>query len=127
MRGGVPMKRLSLLCLLALGAVAAAKTPDGKQKLVLIAGRPSHPPRMHEFNAGVQLLAKCLGGVSGLKVEYVLNGWPKPEDEKVFEGADAVVFYMDGGKNHEIVKGDGARKAKVDEWSKQGVGIGCMH
>lgn len=119
------MRSLAFLLLASLALPTLAKTPDGKQKLVLIAGKPSHPPRMHEFNAGVQILAKRLVNVPGLQVEYVLNGWP--DDEKVFEGADAVVFYMDGGKKHEIVQGDGSRKAKVDEWTKKGVGIGCMH
>ncbi len=103
-----------------------AKTPDGKPKLVLVAGKPSHPPRMHEFNAGVQLLAKCLAqGAPDLKVDVVLNGWP--QDEAVFEGADAVVFYMDGGPKHEAVQEGGARLAKIDEWAKHGVGIACMH
>ncbi len=120
-----------LLPLLALGLGLAplsspAKTPDGKQKLVLVAGKPSHPPRMHEFNAGVQLLAKCLAqGSPALKVDVVLNGWP--QDEGVFTDADAVVFYMDGGAKHEVVLENGARLAKIDEWTKRGVGIGCMH
>jgi type 1 glutamine amidotransferase len=115
----------TLLLLLALALPAFAKTPDGKQKLILIAGKPSHPPRMHEFNAGVQLLTKCLASVQGLKVEYVLNGWPK--DESVLAGADAIVFYMDGGKKHEAVQGDGSRLALIDSLVAKGVGIGCMH
>jgi type 1 glutamine amidotransferase len=115
----------TLLLLLALALPAFAKTPDGKQKLVLIAGKPSHPPRMHEFNAGVQLLSKCLANVQGLKVEYVLNGWPK--DDTTFADADAVVFYMDGGKNHEVVRGDGSRLKLIDSLAAKGVGIGCMH
>ncbi len=114
-----------LILLTAVAAPAFAKTPDGKQKLVLVAGKPSHPPRMHEFNAGVQLLAKCLAAVPGLKTEVVLSGWP--QDEGVFDGADAVVFYMDGGPKHEVVQGGGARIAKIEEWVKKGVGIGCMH
>src|SRR5689334_8667167 len=92
-------------------ASAFSKTADGKQKLVLIAGKPSHPPRMHEFNAGVQLLAKCLVNVPNLQVEYVLNGWPT--DEAVFNEADGVVFYMDGGPKHEVVQDAGKRLAKV--------------
>ena len=121
------MIRLALFLLLALALAhpLSARTPDGKQKLVLMAGKPSHPPRMHEFNAGVQLLTKCLANVPGLKVEYVLNGWP--ENESVFDGADAVVFYVDGGKKHEVVQGDGSRLARVDGWAKRGVGIGCLH
>ena len=123
------MKRSLLLLAalsIALPSPASAKTPDGRQKLVFVAGKPSHPPRMHEFNAGVQLLTKCLSqGAPKLQVDVVLNGWPA--DEKVFDGADAVVFYMDGGPKHEVVQEGGARIAKVEEWVKRGVGIGCMH
>lgn len=116
---------LAPLLLIAVVLPVSARTPDGKQKLVLVAGKPSHPPRMHEFNAGVQLLAKCLAGVPGLKTEFVLNGWP--QDEKVFDGADAVVFYMDGGPKHEVVQDGGKRLAIVDGWAKKGVGLGFMH
>lgn len=80
---------------------------------------------MHEFNAGVQLLDKCLQNVPGLQVEIVLNGWP--EDESVFKDADAVVFYMDGGGRHEVVQENGRRMKMIDEWTSEGVGIGCMH
>ncbi len=123
------MKSLPLLFLAALASlVPAASAVEYKpgHKLVLVAGKPSHPPRMHEFNAGAQLLAKCLAQAApNLKVETVLNGWPA--DESVFEGADAVVFYMDGGAKHEVVQEGGARLAKIEAWVKKGVGIGCMH
>lgn len=107
---------------IAVSSVWGADTP---KKLVIVAGKPSHPPRMHEFNAGSQLLAKCLQGVPGLSVSVVQNGWP--QDEQVFDKASAVVFYMDGGARHEVVLENGRRKALVDKWTKQGVGIGCMH
>jgi type 1 glutamine amidotransferase len=116
-----------------LAALALVLAPFGwcagqdaaPKKLVIVAGKPSHPPRMHEFNAGVQLLEKCLRDVPELKTEIVLNGWP--HDEKAFEGASAVVFYMDGGAKHEAVQ-EGERRLKmIDGWTKRGVGIGCMH
>ncbi|MDA0284525.1 MAG: ThuA domain-containing protein [Planctomycetota bacterium] len=110
---------------IALIACGSAFAEGDLHKLVIVAGKPSHPPRMHEFNAGVQLLDKCLKGVPGLDVHIVLNGWPK--DEAVFENADAVVFYMDGGGRHEVVQENGRRLKLVDEWTKKGVGIGCMH
>jgi type 1 glutamine amidotransferase len=117
---------LALTLAAAISSTALCKSADGKSKLVLVAGKPSHPPRMHEFNAGVQLLAKCLAkGAPALRVETVLNGWP--QDDKLFADADAIVFYMDGGPGHELVKGDGARLAMAEEWAKRGVGIGCMH
>lgn len=125
MRKSIAALRLLGICLLGLSLFATWGFAQESQKLVLIAGKPSHPPRMHEFNAGVQLLAKCLDGFPGLDVEVVLNGWP--EDEGVFEGADAIVFYMDGGARHEVVLEDGRRMKLVDEWAKAGVGLGFMH
>ncbi|MGV3485778.1 MAG: ThuA domain-containing protein [Planctomycetaceae bacterium] len=119
----------SLLCLVSMCcsplAAADREAASRPAKIVLVAGKPSHPPRMHEFNAGVQLLASCLKDVPDVQVEYVLNGWPA--DESVFEGASAVVFYMDGGAKHEAVQQQGERLQKIDQWAKKGVGIGCMH
>jgi len=110
----------------ALGSsLLYAVEPTIPKRLILMAGKPSHPPRMHEFNAGVQLLAKCLKDIPGLETTYLLNGWPT--DEKVFDGANAIVFYMDGGARHEAVLEDGRRLKMIDAWTKSGVGIGCMH
>ncbi len=111
--------------LLALSVVHSVTAQDApRKKLVIVAGKPSHPPRFHEFNAGVRLLNSCLVNNPLVDARYVLNGWP--EDEAVFDGASAVVFYMDGGARHEVVKTP-ERMAKIDELAKQGVGIGCMH
>lgn len=115
---------VTLLVAMAV-AVSATLAVAAPPKVVLIAGRPSHPPRMHEFNAGVQLLAQCLRGFAGVRVEYVLNGWP--QDEHVFDDAAAVVCYMDGGGGHEVVKENGRRKALFDGWARRGVGLGFMH
>jgi hypothetical protein len=117
---------LAACVLLPLAGPVAGKTADGRSKLVLMAGKPSHPPRMHEFNAGVQLLAKALAqGAPKLKVDVVLSGWPK--DESVFADADAIVFYMDGGPKHEAVQEGGARLEKIEKWAQRGIGIGMMH
>ncbi len=121
------MRRRSFLSslLLVLVVSSACSAEDGVRRLVLMAGKPSHPPRMHEFNAGVQLLAKCLKETPGLHVDVVLNGWP--DDESVLERADAIVFFMDGGGRHEVVQENGRRLALIDKWVEQGKGIGCMH
>lgn len=128
-QGGTPVKIADVLAKATTEAakLVANKTEPKKafKKIVLMAGKPSHPPRMHEFNAGVQLLAKCLKDVPGIRVESILNGWPK--EESVFEDADAVIFYMDGGKGHEAVQEEGRRLKKIDQWVQKGVGIGCMH
>lgn len=117
----------SLVTILAgfLLADSSVAEENGAKKLVIVAGKPSHPPRMHEFNAGTQLLARCLDKVPGLKTHFVLNGWPA--DESIFQNADAIVFYMDGGPKHEVVQNNGSRIPLIDQWAKAGVSIGCMH
>jgi hypothetical protein len=123
------MQRLTRLLLVALvtGFVivppARAATADGKKKLVIIAGKPSHPPRMHEFRAGSLLLQKCLADVSGLAVEVHDNGWVK--DDKAFDDADAVVIYADGGPGHPAIQGD--HLERIMALANKGVGIGFMH
>lgn len=114
------------LCLLTvLSSPLLAENEATRKKLVIVAGKPSHPPRMHEFNAGVQLLHRCLQDQSNVESHFVLNGWP--QDESIFDKADAVIFFMDGGARHEVVLEEGRRLKLIDEWTKKGVGIGCMH
>jgi hypothetical protein len=110
------------LCLMAaLAATASLHAAD--RKLVLIAGKPSHPPGAHEFRAGALLLQKCLAAVPGLTTFVYSNGWP--EGPSAFDGADAVVIYADGGGGHPGIQGD--RLKFLDGLAKQGVGIGMMH
>ena len=114
-----------VLFLLAQLVPFACFAEEGVKKIVIVAGKPSHPKGMHEFNAGVQLLDKCLKNVPGIESHFVLNGWP--EDESVFNDADAIIFYMDGGNRHELVLQEGRRLKLAQEWVDNGVGIGCMH
>ena len=79
----------------ALALLVAPGRAAGK-RLVLIAGRPNHPPGMHEFLAGCLLFQKALSSVAGLTVDVYTNGWPtkmvdgKPvDDNSVFDTADA--------------------------------------
>ena len=116
---------LSLLFVSCWCALGVAQPASPTAKIVIMAGKPSHPQRMHEFNAGVQLLAACLQDFPGLKTTYLLNGWPA--DDTVFADADAVVFYMDGGGRHEVVQEDGRRLKLIDSWAKKGVSLGFMH
>ena len=115
----------ALVALVAVLSGSLLTAADPPKRLVIVAGKQSHPPRMHEFNAGSQLLAKCLKDSPLVTVEVVKNGWP--EDESIFDKADGIVFYMDGGGGHELVKENGRRLKLAEEWTKKGVGIGCMH
>jgi len=104
---------------LAVGAIAAPK------KVVMIAGKPSHGPLSHEHNAGIQLLAKCLeqGAAKLVTPAVTLNGWPS--DESIFDGADAIVIYSDGGGGHPALRGDNL--AKLDKLMAKGVGFLTIH
>ena len=101
---------------------AAEQSPP--KKLVLIAGKPSHPPGMHEFNAGCLLLQKCLAGIPGLEVSVHPNGWVS--DESVLDTADAVVIYADGGNGHPALAVPG-RKEKIQKLVDRGGSVMMMH
>ncbi len=103
----------------ALGANAG----ETVKKLVMIAGKPSHPAGMHEFNAGCELLKKCLSGVEGLEVEVHPNHWVS--DDKVLETADAVVIYADGGNGHPALQGN--HREQIQKMADRGAGIMMMH
>jgi len=115
--------RFIFVSLLLSFITAQAVTPDGKHKLVLIAGKPSHPPGMHEFKAGTMLLEKCLASVPNLVVDRHEMGWVK--DESTFADADAVVIYADGGKGHPAVQG--THLETIQKLIDKGVGLGVMH
>lgn len=119
------MQKLAGLFLLAGFAWAGVVAPvRADTKIVLIAGRPSHGPGEHEFNAGTKLVEKCLKEIPGIEPVFVAGGWPA--DESVFEGAKAVFFFMDGGSGHPMIQ----TKQRMDTMRKlmdQGVGLVCLH
>lgn len=95
---------------------------NAKQKVVLIAGKKSHGYGSHEHKAGCMLLAKALED-SGLPIEteVVTNGWP--EETSVFDGADSIVIYADGGGRHPFNE----HIEELNKLTAQGVGIVCLH
>ena len=114
--------------LLSLGgstSLAAEPISDAhaETKVVLVAGRPSHGPGAHEFNAGCMLLAKCLNQLEGVEAVVVKGGWP--EDESVFADADSLVFFMDGGGGHPIIQDD--HLETIQALMDKGVGLACLH
>jgi putative membrane-bound dehydrogenase-like protein len=116
------MKNPLLFCSAALLGAAISLTAADK-KILLIAGKPSHPPGMHEFNAGSLLLKKCLDKVPGIKAEVHNMGWPK--DDSAFDGVSAVLIYADGGGGHPALQGNHLQF--IAGLLKKGVGLGCAH
>ena len=100
------------------------KLADGRKKIVMVAGRPSHPPGQHEHRAGVLLLEKCLDAAALPLVTTVhTGGWPA--DPTAFDNADAIFFFADGGGGHPVLQSN--RLAQIDALATRGVGIACLH
>lgn len=121
---------LSRRAFLAASAASVAALPalaqevdTKKKKLILLAGKPSHGPGAHEFNAGVWILKKCLDNVKGLEVVSYKNGWP--DSDKAFAGAAGILCYADGGNGHPLIQGD--RLKTVGDFMSRGMGLMCAH
>ena len=118
----------------AVAALTAATLPvrGADKRIVLIAGRPSHPPGMHEFRAGCLLFQKALAAVPGVTVQVYDGGWPskmvdgaRVDDSAALDNADAVLIYADGGRNHPAIQGE--RLKVIEALAARGVGLGFAH
>jgi len=100
--------------------VAASGVPQ--TKIIFLAGPDSHLPGAHEHEAGTQLLASALRQRHpSFATINVFGGWPA--DESLFDGADAVVMYCDGGKSHLI----NDHLETLNRMLDKGVGIVALH
>ncbi|HEV3136586.1 MAG TPA: DUF1080 domain-containing protein, partial [Pirellulales bacterium] len=89
---------------------------DGRKKIVMVAGTPSHGSGAHEFNAGTMLLKKCLDQLPNVTAAAYYNGWPA--DPTAFDNADSILLYMDGGGGHPVIQRN--RLAEIDQLMKKG-------
>ena len=126
--------RTAVFGALVLGAAMYSTLPvrGADKRIVLIAGRPSHPPGMHEFRAGALLLQKALSGLPGIKVDVYDMGWPhkmvdgaRVDDSALLDTADAVLIYADGGKGNPAIQGE--RMKVIDALAARGAGLGFGH
>lgn len=121
---------------LALAATAAALTPEQQQvpleaaptdaklaKIVLIAGSVSNKTGQHEYFAGCTLMQRWLKAETGVWPTMAAEGWP--QDERIFEGARAVVIYSDGGAKTPFLTPE--RWGKLEKLMKSGTGLVMLH
>lgn len=96
--------------------------PSADVRVVFLAGRDSHGAGEHEHRAGSELLAAALRERRpDIETVNVYGGWPA--DESVFDGADAVVMYCDGGRGHLINK----HLDTVRQLLAENVGVAALH
>lgn len=100
--------------------------PAGFQgkRILLVAGRKSHGPGDHEFFAGTAILMNLLKQTPGVWPIMARDGWPK--NEKLFDTADCVVMYMDGGSGHPAIQKP-ERTALIQKQLDRGAGWVNLH
>lgn len=92
-------------------------------KVVILAGSVSNKPGQHEYFAGGALLADWLKQNPGVWPVLAAEGWPK--DERVFDGARAVVVFADGGEKLPFLAP--ARWMKMRALVEKGAGLVMLH
>jgi hypothetical protein len=115
---------------LAAGTEEQAKVPLEEQptdaklaKIVLVAGLPTKKPGEHEYFAGCAVLQQLLKQTPGVFPVLARDGWPT--NPKTFENARAVVFFLEGGGNQALLKGD--HPTELQRLADAGVGFVNLH
>ncbi len=130
------MKIPILLCLAATAPLTYALTDEQRRgpleadstdpklaKIVLLAGSVSNKAGQHEYFAGCAILANALKQTPGVWPVMAADGWPK--DERIFDGARAIVVYADGGEKLPFL--EAARWEKVKSLVGKGAGLVMLH
>lgn len=118
---------LTSLAHFSYGQAEKAATKDaGVRKIVLVAGETAKVDVVghHDYLAGCKCLETLLAQTPGVRTEFVRDGWPA--DEKVFDGAAAVVFYTDGGGKQAFLQTP-ERVARMQRLADAGVGLVFIH
>lgn len=95
-------------------------------KIVLIAGKLKIPDRLghHDYLAGCKLLAALLEQSAGVQTITIPDGWP--EQERAFDGAQALVFYTSGRGKQAFLQ-SAQRLERLQKLVDQRVGIVMIH
>jgi type 1 glutamine amidotransferase len=124
---------LTLLLLLPLREECEASvSAKPNKKIVLIAGKKSHPPAMHEYIKSVRLLKVMLDtatNLQGVQTEVHYNGWP--ENPSTLDDADVIMTISDGQDGPDIGYPvpfmTAERMAVMERQMKRGCGFITFH
>lgn len=121
------LTRLMFLLLALLTSAAALEARAAKTQVILVvAGETALVDKTghHDYLAAGKLLVDLLEQTPDVKAILIEDGWPK--DELLFVGADAVVFYTDGGGKQAYLQSAG-RVDMIQAMANRGVGIVQLH
>ncbi len=91
-------------------------------KIVFIAGSSFFKPGEHEYLGGCALLMDLVKQTPGVAPVLALE-WPK--NPETFANARTIVFFVDGGDKHSMLKGE--RMAQLQKLTDAGVGLVMLH
>ncbi len=109
-------------------AGAATKAPSVSRKIILIGGKKSHGPGLHDFPNGIPYLAALLRAAPALAGADVLTyttGFPG--DLAVLQDASTVVLYFDGVQEKPEPLLASERIAALQRLMDAGVGLIALH
>jgi hypothetical protein len=106
--------------LLLLAVVCPARSEVERDRILLIAGGPSHGYGEHEYRAGAELIRDALAGAQDRFELVVHSGWPEPA---ALERAAAVVLSMDGWRAHLALP----HLEQLEREARRGMGIMALH
>jgi type 1 glutamine amidotransferase len=99
------------------------QAPDAKSKTILfIAGSNFFKAGEHEYIGGCAVLMDLVRQTPGTFPVLALD-WPK--NPQTFAAARTIVFFLDGGDKHAVLKGD--RLAQIQKLADAGVGLVMLH
>ena len=94
----------TLVASLLLGLATVSHGLAEKPKKVLLLGqRRDHPPKSHEYMAGLHVLAKSLEGVPGLELTIHQADEPWTEGPELLKEADGIVMFLGEGSRWEQI------------------------
>jgi quercetin dioxygenase-like cupin family protein/type 1 glutamine amidotransferase len=109
-------------------AVGSLKTPAVAKKIVLVGGKKSHGPGMHDFPNGIPYLAALLRAApafSGVDILTYTAGFP--DDLSLLENASTVVLYFDGVMEKPEPLLAPSRIAALQKLMDAGTGVVALH
>jgi hypothetical protein len=119
-----------ILCRLSaailLGVMTVPLVAAEPKQLLLIGQSPDNqPPGTHEYLSGVELVAKLLEAVPGLKVEVVKADEPWPEGPELLAHCDGVLIFLSEGARWTVA--DPRRHQALTQLADRGGGLVAVH